>query len=129
MQTREGEEALNYEVVHTVTDYWDQPRQGVADFAGLPHFYDRKFDEDVGEYTEYYYLTPIDRATLELAREQWRIWVRSRATWDTVSGDYPAGSPLFDDRRRYVELEALLKDKLVTDHRAARLARGEFRRM
>ena len=33
-----------YEHVHTVLDYYDGPRKGVADFDGQPHLYDCIFD-------------------------------------------------------------------------------------
>ena len=36
---------LGFEEVFTVTEYYDGPRQGIANFTGKPHFYDCIFDE------------------------------------------------------------------------------------
>src|SRR5687768_8510315 len=32
-------ELLTFERVYTVTDYWDGPREGIADFQDVPHLY------------------------------------------------------------------------------------------
>jgi hypothetical protein len=33
-----------YECVFTVTDYYDGPRKGIANYNGRPHFYECVFD-------------------------------------------------------------------------------------
>ncbi len=38
----------SWDRVHTVNDYWDHPRRGVADFQGKPHIYESQF-LDMGE--------------------------------------------------------------------------------
>ena len=43
-----------YEEVFTVTDYYDGPRQGIANFKGKPHFYDCIFDEARQDYSDRY---------------------------------------------------------------------------
>jgi len=36
---------LDREEVHFVIDYWDGPREGVADYCGTPHYFRCVFDE------------------------------------------------------------------------------------
>jgi len=33
-----------FELVHVIYDYWDQPRSGVADYHGEPHWFESIFD-------------------------------------------------------------------------------------
>jgi len=35
-----------FEKVHTMTDYYDGPRKGIADFAGQPHFFESGLNDD-----------------------------------------------------------------------------------
>ena len=41
-----------YERVHTVLDYYDGPRKGVADFEGQPHLYECIFDDANDNYSD-----------------------------------------------------------------------------
>jgi hypothetical protein len=52
-----------YEAVFTVPDYYDGPCRGVANYKGKPHLYDCIFDGEKGNYSEQFWLTPIDSAT------------------------------------------------------------------
>ena len=60
------------ERVHTVWDYYDAPRAGVADYGGVAHYFECGFDEDSG-YTDIYRLWPIAEEFLAVALEQWRL--------------------------------------------------------
>ena len=62
-----------FEAVFTVRVYYDGPRSGIANYQGKPHFYDCIFDEAKDDYSDEYWLTPIDSATFELAMEDWEI--------------------------------------------------------
>jgi hypothetical protein len=46
------ESKLQYERVFIVTDYYDGPRKGIANFSGEPHFYECIFDEAKGDYAD-----------------------------------------------------------------------------
>jgi hypothetical protein len=37
-----------FERVHTMTDYYDGPRGGIADFRGTPHLYESEWRDDEG---------------------------------------------------------------------------------
>jgi hypothetical protein len=65
---------MTYERVHTVWDYYDGPRSGIADFNGVPHHFVNEFDDDRDDYTDKYTLRPIDNATMRLIQKQWNIW-------------------------------------------------------
>ena len=48
-----------YEHVFTVTDYYDGPRKGIANYHGQPHFYECIFDEEKVGYLELFRLTAL----------------------------------------------------------------------
>jgi hypothetical protein len=60
-----------FEEVFTVTDYYDGPRQGIANFCGQPHFYDCIFSEAKQDFTNLYRLTPVAPDLFRLAMEDW----------------------------------------------------------
>ncbi len=66
----------DYEIVYTVTDYWDGPRRGTANYKGAPHFYESLFDEKADDWSDTFLLTPMDEETFKLVLEDWEIWKR-----------------------------------------------------
>lgn len=78
--TSSAEAVSGYETVFTVTDYYDGPRKGLANYQGKPHFYECVFDENRDEYSDQYRLTPVDEETFRLAMEDWEIWLK----WETA---------------------------------------------
>ena len=56
-----------------MTDYFDGPRGGIADYQGRPHLYESIFDDDAGEYSDIFRLSPIPEDLFELALEDWQI--------------------------------------------------------
>ena len=61
-----------FEEVFTVTDYYDGPRSGVANFNGKPHFYESIFRDN--NYSDIYWLTPVSNEVFLSALEDWAIW-------------------------------------------------------
>ena len=49
-----------FEAVFTITDYHDGPRKGIANYHGQPHFYECIFDDAKDDYSELFWLTPLD---------------------------------------------------------------------
>jgi hypothetical protein len=118
------------ELVHTITDWYDGPRKGVANFEGQPHYYecqwyagiDAGFDAVPGDYL----LTPLDAETYQLALEDWAIWERWEAAFAAGMTTQATHPTLPDDQARHDEIEHLLKGKLVINPHSQRQARGEF---
>jgi len=120
------DDAEQLEVVHTITDHYDGPVRGMANFRGTPHYYERQFDDDADEWSDIYWLTPIDDETFVLAMEAWQIWRRWQMAFhqnQTTLATHPA---LPADRARADELTKVLNHRLVVDERRALAARGKF---
>jgi hypothetical protein len=102
----------NGERVHTVWDYWDGPREGIADFQGKPHIYKCQFSETEDEYTDLFWLMAIDEEVLGLAKEQHAIFLRWRAEFDRGNASAESHPALPADRVRHSESRTILADKL-----------------
>jgi hypothetical protein len=121
----------NFETVHTMTDYYDGPRGGIADFFGAPHIYESTF-ADVGdkpvEAVDVFRLSPVTPEVFELALEDWAIWLRWETAFHrgeiTKDDAHPA---LLVDRARHEELKRLLTGKLVVADDCCVLAQADFR--
>jgi hypothetical protein len=115
-----------YEKVFTVTEYYDGPRQGVANFKGQPHFYDCIFDQERSNYSNLYRLTPVGPQIFALAEEDWAIWERWESAFhvgNTTRETHPA---LPQDRARYEEIRAALDASLKTDSATCVIQVGLF---
>jgi hypothetical protein len=117
---------LGYEVVFTVTDYYDGPLRGIANYHDSPHFYDCIFDEAQNEYSELFRITPVDSATFDLAMEAWEIWRRRELAFHTGKTTDPTHFALPQDADRCGELERTLEKVLVVDPQRSRILKGEF---
>ena len=100
------------ETVHTVADYTDGPRSGIADYCGRPHYFRCEWDAAANDYVRTYRLAEIDAETFAIALEQWQIWRR----WELAfhSGQASADSHPGRGGRdaRYDELERILQSRL-----------------
>ncbi|MEQ9459994.1 MAG: hypothetical protein RIG82_03445, partial [Phycisphaeraceae bacterium] len=112
--------------VHTVIEYYDGPRRGIADFNGKPHFFESDFrDVDDGE-RDTFNLYPLSVELFLLAMEDWAIWLRWHDAYSTGTATIESHPALPEDRERHDELERLLRwDKLVQTPPAARM-HGQF---
>ncbi|MEZ5989283.1 MAG: hypothetical protein R3F30_09210 [Planctomycetota bacterium] len=116
-----------WDLVHTVTDYYDGPRAGVADLDGAPHCYRSEWNQEQEEGDEVFLLMPIDEETLALATEDqeiWRRWQDAFRNGFTGLSTHPA---LPEDRERHEELVALLAGRLNIDPCRAVRKLGTFR--
>jgi hypothetical protein len=118
-----------FERVYTVTDYYDGPRGGVANFRGEPHRYRSVYldsatwepDEDRFE------LQPISAEALQLALEDWAIWRRWEEAFHTGQTDLSTHPALPEDRARHEVIEAALAEASSSNVSSCLIARGEFR--
>jgi hypothetical protein len=116
-----------FELVHTINDWYDGPRAGVADLNGKPHYYECQFDDVKDDWADLFLLAPIDEETFQLVMEDWAIWLR----WDkafregkTTQETHPA---LPEDRERHAELAQILVERLVVSPDTEIKARAEFK--
>ena len=122
----------DFQTLHTIEDYYDGPRSGVADFDGQPHYYRSIYldspqwnpDEDRFE------LSPITQEVLAAACEAAAIFNR----WDTARQATPFTfkgedfGALPEERARYRELERFLESSYAAAAQVRRvLVHGEFR--
>lgn len=120
--------AADFETVYTVTDFWDGIRAGIADFNGAPHYYERPFDEQKDDWTEFFLLKRIDEETFRLAMEDWEIWKRwyiACQIGETTIETHPA---LPEDRARHREITEILSERLVVNPSLDVKAQAEFER-
>lgn len=108
------------ERVYTVTDYYDGPRCGIANFRGRPHLYESDFDDDT------FRLYPVAADLLQLALEDWAIWVRWSDAFNRGEVDASTHPAHPADRTRHEELAALLDWKRLTDSIRPIVAHGTF---
>jgi hypothetical protein len=121
----------NFETVHTMTDHYDGPREGIADFCGVPHFYESTYADVAdkpGVAIDVFRLSPVTQEVFELALEKWAIWLRWETAFHrgelTPDDAHPA---LLVDRHRHEELKRLLTGKLAVADDCCVLAHAEFR--
>jgi hypothetical protein len=115
-----------FEEVFTVTDYYDGPRQGIANFKGNPHFYDCVFDEERQNYSERYRLTAIPNHIFELAMEDWAIWERWQTEFHEGKTGKESHPALPQDRTRHEEIRSVLDSVLKTDELTCVMRMGSF---
>jgi hypothetical protein len=115
------------ERVFTITDYYDGPLRGIANFRGRPHAFVRMFDYQQDEYSNIYQLHPIDADTLRLALEQWDIWLGWEAAFYRREVELESHPALPAERNRYEELERILAPALEVPEEEPLKAVGAFR--
>lgn len=115
-----------YEQVFTVTEFYDGPRQGIANFRGQPHFYDCLFDEAKGDYSNRFRLTPIPVRIFEVAMEDWAIWERWQSAYHAGKTTLEFHPALPEDRARHNEIQAVLDSALKTDEETCTIQAGLF---
>jgi hypothetical protein len=98
-----------YECVHTVDDYYDGPRRGIADYEGNPHLYECIFDESKDDYSNQFLVMPLDPETFQLAMEDWTIWKRWEVAFHAGQTDLSTHPALPSDRERHNELREILQ--------------------
>ena len=110
-----------------MNDYWDGPRLGVADVLAVPHIYASPLNTVKNDFEEFYLVSPIDPALLDLVLEDWDIWMRWAEAFgkgETSKETHPA---LPADRPRHEQLKSLIGTCLVVDTKSCKRLTGEFR--
>ena len=109
-----------WETVYTVTDFYDGPRLGIANYHGQPHLYESRWDNskdrwegEQGEENDldHYWLSPVTPEIFALALEDWAIWQRWEATFHAGKA-YATHPALPEERARHEQLQSLLGQAL-----------------
>lgn len=114
------------ERVHTMTDYYDGPRGGVADFHGRPHVYESLWSDLEGDWTDLFLLMPIDEELLRLAVESHAIFERWADAHRKGLVDLSTHPALPSERERHDEIERLVGKSLDVDRARAFTVEGQF---
>ena len=101
-----------FEVVHTLTDWYDGPRKGIADYCGQPHLFESEWQDGGNLDADTFLLTPVDAETFSLALESWAIWKRWETTFYQEKASAESHPALPEDRMRHEELKSLLEGRL-----------------
>src|SRR5258708_2715163 len=82
-QLEDSDQTGDWEQFITLDDVWDGPVHGVVDFYGVPHIFEKPFNEEEDEYeNRFCYLAPIAPEAMALVLEKWKIYL---AWWESVS--------------------------------------------
>ena len=117
-----------YETVHTISDFYDGPRSGVADFNGKAHFYQCVFDKAIDDWSDKFMLSPLDVESFQLALEEWAIWRRWESAYHAGLTTHETHPALDIDRQRFEQLKPLVAEKLKINPNNFILAYADFRR-
>lgn len=117
----------DFERVYTVTDWYDGPREGIADFNGSPHIYMTFFDRINNDWSDILLLAPVGEETFQLALENWDIWKRWERAFYEKRVAQARHMVLPEDEQRFQELQKLLEGKLTINTSDAIKVRAEFR--
>ena len=101
--------------VLTINDYYDGPRLGVAELNGVPHIYEAAFDHSADEYSDTYYLSPIDAELLALVLEDWSIWLRWDAAFKRNEVSVESHPTLPQERARHEQLKQAIGNRLISN--------------
>jgi len=125
-ELEEQSKLLDSQEVHFVIDYWDGPREGVADYRGSPHYFRAVFDEKRDEWSDVFILTPLDQDTYRLLMESKQIWQRWQAAYDTGATTLDSHPALPDDANRSKELDEIIEPRIAIDPTTAIRRKGSF---
>ena len=116
----------SFEAVHAVNDYWDGPREGVANLRGQPHHYKCVFSQEDDDWTDLFVLSPIDQDTFVLEMEAWGIWCRWITAFNEGRVDQSSHPALPEDRSRREAIQEQLEPRYAKVRSTLKM-RGLFR--
>jgi len=90
-------QGTNMEKVITIFDWWDGPLCGLATYKGFICIYERIFDEVKDDWSEEYYLTPIDEEAVNLLLKDWTIWCETIQNKDFLDDHYLSNKNIYHD--------------------------------
>jgi hypothetical protein len=98
----------------------------VANFHGVPHFYECIFDEKSDEYSDSYLLVAISQEAFKAALENWQVFLRWRKAFDSGYVGRDTHPALPGDKTKYEETKRTLDQAVASGRDKAIRVRGEF---
>src|SRR5262249_3318475 len=111
---------MAWDRVHTVNDYYDERRRGIADVDGVTHIYEGEFDNGSDEYDDTCVVSPVDESLLALILEDWEIWLRWEAAYQRGEVTIASHPALPEDRERYEALKSAIGDRFKVERAQAK---------
>jgi hypothetical protein len=116
----------DYEIVHTISDWYDGARAGIADLNGKPHYYENQWLENKQFWSEFFLLRPLDAETFALAMEDWEMWLRWEKAFKEGKTTQETHPVLPEERHRHEKLKSILAERLVVISETSIRATAEF---
>jgi hypothetical protein len=118
---------MKYEKVHTIRDYHDGVRSGMADLNGAPHYFLCLLDDVADEYSDDYRLYPVSPQFMAKALRHWAIFRAWEANFHRglVSVESHPGHGGLD--AEYDDLARWLDGQIRSLEPIANTRRGTFR--
>jgi hypothetical protein len=116
-----------FEQVYAVFDFYDGPREGVANFRGKPVWFKCAWDVASDDWSENFDIILLDDRTFELAMCQWKLWCEWEKSFHggLVSvGTHPA---MEHGSTPYKEIEAQVAESVANLSLGRLKAKAEFR--
>ena len=81
--------------VITIYDWWDGPLRGLATYKEFICIYERIFDEGKDDWSNEYYLTPINEDTVNLLLKDWAAWCETIRNKAGIANRSPVGRDVY----------------------------------
>jgi hypothetical protein len=123
---------VGFERIYSITDFWDGPRAGAADYSGTPHFFRSVWRAHEDDWDlDRFFLHPISPEEAAWEAESWAIWRRFAAFYrgrQAPAPENPADwGALPEDLDRHHELRKLLAVARNVSKTDCIVATGVFR--
>ena len=107
------------EKVITINDWWDGPLLGLAYYNGFVCIYERIFDKTKDDWSNEYYLTPINSNSQNEILNEWYEWCDAVSS-DSLNNDYASHS------NSNAIKNAIERSKLKKKYRKKAIFNGQF---
>ncbi|ULO09496.1 hypothetical protein H1230_12380 [Paenibacillus sp. 19GGS1-52] len=95
-----------FQTVYFITDWWDGPKAGFADFNGTVHCFERVFDDVNDEWSNLYLIRPVSIEEYSLQIESYQLFL----DWTNDKSSTRIHPTLDIENKRYHEVEQLLAE-------------------
>ena len=98
------------EKVHIELEWYDGPREGIAEVQGKLSRFKSVFSEEMDDYISGFIVFPVSEEVYNLEKEQWLIFVRWNTEYENGQKEVSSHPGIKGNNKRWEEINALLKD-------------------